>query len=125
MKNKDQIHSLRIHKEKRSALRENLTPAEATLWRHLQRSQLDGRKFIRQHSIRYYIVDFYCAAEKLIVELDGQVHFNPVASEADSIRDNALKELGYRVLRFENRIVFENIMGLLDDIRSHFSDRVS
>jgi len=119
MENK-KIHSLPLLKEKRTALRKNLTPAEAKLWSSLKKSQLHKRKFIRQHSIEKYIVDFYCPAEKLIVEPDGQVHFNTAASEYDAERTERLHLLNFTVVRFENKLVFQDIEGVLDEIAAHF-----
>ncbi|WP_422349002.1 endonuclease domain-containing protein [Flagellimonas sp.] len=113
-------HNKRMLKPYRKDLRKNLTPAEAFLWTKLQRKQLDGRKFRRQHSIDNFIVDFYCASEKLIIELDGQVHFNAVAQEKDYLRTQHLEGLGLTVLRFENRMVFENLASVLREIREHF-----
>ncbi|WP_313113999.1 endonuclease domain-containing protein [Aequorivita sediminis] len=91
----------------RRRLRNNATPAEAFLWKYLQRSQLEGRKFRRQHSIQNYIMDFYCASEGLIIELDGQVHINPKAEEYDRKRDTFLEDMGFIVLRYENKMVFD------------------
>lgn len=119
--NDSRIHS-RIHlNDYRSALRKNLTPAEATLWKSLKGKQLKGRKFIRQHSICNFIVDFYCPTEKLIVELDGQVHFNAMAAQHDFERTQQLNELGYTVIRFENKLVFENLEGVLEQITLNFA----
>jgi len=58
----------------RSSLRNKSTSAEAVLWNILKSKNLNGRKFRRQHSIGNYIVDFYCASEKLVIELDGNPH---------------------------------------------------
>ncbi len=116
------IHTLPHLKDNRKQLRKSLTPAEARLWVALKNSQLHNRKFIRQHSIRNYIVDFYCASEKLVVELDGQVHFNAIASTNDAERDLRLRELGIRVIRFENKLVFNNLDGVLRGIANCFSD---
>ena len=68
------LHEIPELKTFRRELRHNLTPAEAALWKMIRGSRLDGRKFRRQHSVGLYILDFYCPAEKLAVELDGQVH---------------------------------------------------
>ena len=106
----------------RRELRNNATPAEAFLWKHLQRSQLEGRKFRRQHSIHNFIVDFYCASEGLIVELDGQVHMNPTAEENDRQRDAILENMGFIVLRFENKMVFDFLPSVLKDIQDHFKE---
>jgi len=104
----------------RKALRQKLTPAEAFLWRHLQQKKLEGKKFRRQHSIENYIVDFYCASEKLIVELDGEVHNNAIAQEKDEIRDARLRHLGFTVLRFENQMVFQHLESVLQEIKDNF-----
>lgn len=107
-------------RQNRKALRRNLTSAEAFLWKNLQHKKLNGRKFRRQHSIDNYIVDFYCASEKLMIELDGEVHNNPVAEEEDEKRDSHLQNLGFTVLRFENRWVFEHLSSVLQEIVDHF-----
>jgi very-short-patch-repair endonuclease len=104
----------------RTDLRKRLTPAEATLWKSLQRSQLDGRKFRRQHSVGNYILDFYCPAEHLADELDGEVHRNEVAELRDYERKLFLNFYGIKVIRFENFQVFEDIDFVLHIIRSFF-----
>ena len=118
----DKVHSLLHLKDFRKALRSNLTPAESGLWAALKGRQLCNRKFIRQHSIKNFIVDFYCPAEKLIVELDGQVHYNHEASLNDNERDKPLSELGFKVIRFESKLIFSNLPGVLSEIATHFND---
>jgi len=71
------LNNINYLKDTRKYLRNNLTEAESLLWEVLKGKKLAGRKFRRQHSIGYYIVDFYCPSEKLIIELDGQHHFTP------------------------------------------------
>ena len=107
----------------RKKLRSHLTPAEARLWAMLKSSQLDGRKFRRQHSFSEYILDFYCSSEKLGIELDGEVHFNETAAQYDHERSLFLKYFGVRILRFENKWVFEEPIWVLDRIRESFSWR--
>lgn len=107
-------------RDTRKQLRNNLTPAEAALWQLLKNKQLDGRKFRRQTSIENYIVDFYCAEEKLIIELDGSVHNHPAVAENDIHRDARLTDLGFTVLRFENKDVFNLTDWVLDEIRKRF-----
>ncbi|MBC8084868.1 MAG: endonuclease domain-containing protein [Hymenobacter sp.] len=114
------VHNLNYQKSARRTLRNNLTPAEATLWRALQRSQLAGRKFRRQHGIGPYIVDFYCAAEKLVVELDGAGHYTSSGEANDVERTVYLNSLGLWVLRFENRVVAEQIASVLAAIEAAF-----
>ena len=65
-------------------------------------------------------MDFYCASEKLIIELDGQVHFNPDAQEYDAARTARLNELGFTVIRFENKMVFNFFPSVLLEIKEHF-----
>ena len=104
----------------RKELRQSLTPAEAFLWKYLEHKKLDGRKFRRQHSIENYIVDFYCASEKLIVELDGEVHNNVLAEKRNQIRDSRLAALGFKILRFENQMVFQHLDSVLQEIKNNF-----
>ncbi|WP_346818154.1 endonuclease domain-containing protein [Mesonia mobilis] len=119
MKNKP-IHNRKHLESFRKELRENLTPAEAFLWKNLQKRQLKGRKFRRQHSIENFIVDFYCPEEKLIIELDGEIHKNATAEEKDRKRDKRLEELGFKVLRFENKMVFDFLPSILKEIEDNF-----
>ncbi len=107
-------------KDQRKDLRSNATPAESLLWKGLQNSQLEGRKFRRQHSIGPYILDFYCPAEKLCVEVDGQMHFGSSGVLYDGERTQYLNNLGIQVIRFENKIVFQNPEGVLEEIKRHF-----
>ena len=116
----------RIHNKKellkiRKKLRKNLTPAEAFLWRYLKAKKLNGRRFQKQHSIDNFIVDFYCASEKLIIELDGQVHMNSSATENDENRTAHIESLGFTVIRFENKMVFNHLESVLKEIRDNFN----
>ncbi len=115
-----QINNLPYLKTFRKDLRSHLTPAEATFWKVVQNSKLAGRKFRRQHSVGNYILDFYCPSEKLAIELDGEVHFNDAAREYDYERKLFLQHYGIKVLRFENRLVFEDLEWVLGVIKSNF-----
>ncbi|SFC13146.1 Very-short-patch-repair endonuclease [Flagellimonas taeanensis] len=117
---KKRIHNRKELIQFRKKLRNNATPAEAFLWRHLKAKKLCGRRFNRQHSIKNYIVDFYCAAEKLVIELDGAVHQSSKVQEYDKKRTEILNELGYTVIRLENKMVFENLESVLSEISEHF-----
>ena len=117
---KTQIHTRKEFKEFRKELRSHLTPSEAFLWKYLKSRKLEGRRFTKQHSIGNFIVDFYCPSEKLIIELDGEVHNNPVAENYDANRALYLNDLGYKVLRFENKMVFDNFNSVLNEIRDNF-----
>jgi very-short-patch-repair endonuclease len=114
------VHNLPDARRFRVNLRRRLTPAEARLWTLLKNSQLDGRKFRRQHSVGLYVLDFYCSSEKLAVELDGEGHFHTARRIHDSKRRRYLENYGIRVIRFENKSVFQGEARVLDRIRSEF-----
>ena len=116
----DRIHNKKELVQFRKELRRNLTPSEAFLWTHLKAKQFDGKKFVKQHSIGNYIVDFYCASEKLIIELDREVHQNSTAVLYDEKRTAYFNRLGYTVIRFENKMVFENLQSVFMEIREKF-----
>ena len=115
------IHNRKYLETRRKALRKNLTPAEATLWKSLQRKQLKGRKFRRQHSIENFIVDFYCPQEKLIIELDGAIHLDFAQQNYDFERMQKLEELGFTVISFENKLVFRNLPWVLEKLSNQFN----
>ncbi len=117
---KQNVNNLPKLKSFRKELRNNLTSAEAKLWKVLRNKNFEGRKFRRQHSVGNYILDFYCPSEKLAIELDGEVHFGDKARVYDRERRLFLEYFGIKVLRFENRIVFEELHWILDVIRSEF-----
>jgi len=114
------INNLPYLKTFRKDLRNNLTPAEAKLWTMLKGKQMEGRKFRRQHSVANYILDFYCPEERIAIELDGQGHFEATQAEYDSERDLFLESFGIKVLRFENKWVWDNLDGLLDEVKRCF-----
>lgn len=117
------LHNTKDLKALRKQLRNELTPAEAALWRSLQGSRLQGRKFRRQHSIGPYVADFYCPGEKLVVELDGAAHDTSTSFLHDERRAAYLRSLGIEVLRIENREVFQNLDGVLALIAQQFKLR--
>ena len=86
----------------------------------MKNSKFEGRKFVRQHSVGNYILDFYCPSEKLAVELDGARHFSGLGAAEDRERKEYLKTVGIVVVRFENREVFEETEWMLDVIRTNF-----
>ena len=83
-------------------MRRHPTPAEALLWKRLRKRQVKDYHFRRQHPIVRFIVDFYCAEAKLVVEVDGSVHDAPGHDEYDADRQQFFEALGLRVLRFTN-----------------------
>ena len=117
MNRPNQIKNVDYLKKYRRNLRKRLTPAEAALWSILKNKQAFGLKFRRQVSIENYIVDFYCAKYKIVIELDGELHFTQEQVEKDLKRDKRLKELGHHVLRYENLVVFDYPEFIIDDIK--------
>ncbi|BCB25705.1 hypothetical protein SKTS_05910 [Sulfurimicrobium lacus] len=103
-------------KENSRALRTNMTDAEQVLWHRLRRKQIQGVQFYRQKPLLAFIVDFYCPAAKLVIELDGSQHFEEEHQAKDQARDDALAELGLRVLRFDNRQVLLETDAVLEVI---------
>ncbi len=97
-------------------LKKNMTEAENTLWYYLRNEQMAGVKFRKQSPIGNYIVDFISFEKNLIIELDGGQHLETSNVEHDKKRDNFLEDAGFKVLRFFNNEVFENITGVLESI---------
>jgi leucyl-tRNA synthetase len=101
-------------------LRKNQTESEKKLWQELRNRKLAGLKFYRQHVIRYnegiFIADFYCHEKKLVIEVDGKIHLKK--KEEDSIRDDIVKEMGMKVLRFKNEEL-DDINKVLQIISEH------
>jgi len=92
-------------------LRQELTPAETTLWAHLRANKFRGVSFRRQHAIDRYVVDFCSPRHRLIIELDGSAHLGEAVPDGE--RTAALERRGYRVLRFWNHQVANDIEGVL------------
>jgi very-short-patch-repair endonuclease len=88
-------------------MRTNPTPAEAKLWQVLRKRQLINARFRRQHPIPPYIVDFCAPRLKLVIEVDGGQHLDQ--AEYDQYRSDYLEEKGYRVLRFWNNQVMNDL----------------
>ena len=95
-------------------LRKNCTKAEGLLWSRLRAKQMHGIKFRRQQPIESYIVDFVSFEKRIVIELDGGQH--AVDKEKDKQRDKFLTKNGFRVLRFWDNEVFNNIDGVLEVI---------
>ncbi len=90
-------------------LRKTPTQAEAVLWDALKDKKLDGHKFRRQHPIGSYILDFYCHASRLSVEIDGGYHLAKEQALYDKNRTLDLESMGIEELRFENVQVLNHL----------------
>jgi very-short-patch-repair endonuclease len=97
-------------------LRGNLTDVERKLWNSLRRDQLLGLNFRRQHPIGPYVLDFYCPAIRLAVELDGGQHTYESNRLSDDRRSRWLAENGIKVIRFWNNDVTQNLDAVLGEI---------
>ena len=94
-------------------LRKNETDAERLLWSRLRNRQLDGVKFRRQQPVGNYIVDFVSFDKMLVIEVDGGQHNEPDMMAEDKQRTVYLEDKGYKVIRFWNNDVLQNIEGVL------------
>ena len=97
-------------------LRNNMTETELKLWSRLRRQQIKGAQFYRQMVVGNYIVDFYCPSRNLIIEVDGGQHYDEDYIEMDKQRDKYLNGLGFKVLRFDNIEVAQDIDEVMDVI---------
>jgi very-short-patch-repair endonuclease len=86
----------------------------------LKGSQLDGRKFRRQASIKSFVVDFYCPEAKLVIELDGDFHFDEESKKYDQERTRKIESEGLKVIRFEDQEVLLNLGKVLNEIKKNF-----
>ena len=100
-------------KTKARELRKNQTHTEKLLWQHLRSRNFYAFRFRRQQVIGCYIADFYCSTAKLIIELDGSQHALSEAILYDQQRTAGLEACGYKVIRFCNNDVINNIAGVL------------
>ncbi len=98
------------------SLRKNMTDAEQLLWKHIRRKQIIGIQFNRQKPILNYIVDFYAAKAKLVIEIDGSQHLEENNKIKDIERDKDLNSVGLTILRFDNRQVLTETESVLQEI---------
>jgi very-short-patch-repair endonuclease len=106
--------ALREKQELARQLRKASTPEEKILWRELRTNKLGGLHFRRQHVLAGFIVDFYCPAARLIVELDGSHHLEQI--EGDQERDAVLRGMGNTIIRFPNSAIRNDLKGVLEMI---------
>src|SRR5439155_25537433 len=97
-------------------LRTQSTDAESLIWRFPRSRQLAGAKFRRQSPLGPYILDFCCEDLKLVIEIDGSQHLEPVQAEKDRKRTRFLERRGLRVLRFGDHQVLTETEGVLEAI---------
>jgi very-short-patch-repair endonuclease len=114
----------RVTKDRAKALRRTMSLPEVLLWKALKGRQLRGLQFRKQHPLGPYVLDFYCDARRLAVEVDGQAHGLGDGPAHDARRDAWLLERGVRTLRLSARLVLDDvdaalrtIGGFLDDLQ--------
>ena len=100
--------------ERAKKLRREMTPAEKILWKELRTNKLNGLHFRRQQIVHGYFADFYCHEHELIVELDGGIH--EFQKEYDAEREEYLIALGFRIIRFTNEEIKNNLNSVLQKI---------
>lgn len=108
--------------ERAQDLRRNMSPPERLLWDQLKARSLNGRKFRRQHPFEPYILDFFCAEERLAIEVDGEGHSMGNQPARDARRDAFLRANGIRVLRFSAEDCFQDMDSVIRTILSTLSD---
>jgi very-short-patch-repair endonuclease len=106
--------------ERAKEMRRQMTPAEKILWEHLRANRLNGLHFRRQQIIDGFIVDFYCHAASLVIEIDGKIHEQQI--EYDLERDQVLTARGLRLLRFKNEEVIHELDQVLVKIYQKCND---
>ncbi len=106
-------------------LRRHQTKGERLIWQAVRNRKLRGKKFFRQHPIRfekngkrcYFIADFYCSEKKLVVEVDGKLHQKQ--KDYDNLRTYIINILGMKVIRFHNKEVERDIKSVLNKIEGY------
>lgn len=100
----------------RQKLRNNSTDSERKLWQALRKNQILGYKFTRQYGVGKYVLDFYCPAARVAIELDGSQHMEAENQAYDRDRADFINSQKIKVIRFWDNDVFNNLPGIIDII---------
>jgi len=116
------IFNKTAEKEKRRRLRKKTSLSEKIVWTYLRRRQILGERFLRQFSVNFYVLDFYCPHLRLAIEIDGDSHFiNQDAIDYDKERQEYIENLGIKFLRFRNEVVNQTndfvISVIIDEVK--------
>ena len=101
-------------------LRNNMTKQERKLWSVLRNRKFYDYRFLRQYPIGNYIVDFICRSAKIIIEIDGSQHNETINIEYDKSRTRYLQDKGYKVIRFWNNEIDNNLEGVYSKLQQEF-----
>ena len=104
-------------------LRRSMTKAEAVLWKKLRDRNVFSIKFRRQHPVYNFIVDFYSHEYKLVIEVDGDIHNDEIASQYDLGRTEVLNNFGLKVIRFTNNQILYSLDSVIEKIQGEISER--
>ena len=99
-----------------------MTRAEVILWNHIKQKQTCGQRFLRQFSMDFYIIDFYCPKIKLAIEVDGETHLTEEEKEYDKKRQDKLESLGVRFLRFTNGDIYAGLDLVMEKIEKKVNE---
>ncbi len=110
--------------ERAKQMRNNMTYSERRLWERLSNNKLNVR-FKPQHPLFLFIVDFYCHKAKLVIEVDGDVHFNDEKQTKDTECSQQIEALGIMIMRFTNEEIFKDLNSVVGKIRSAVDRRLS
>jgi len=111
-------------KERARLLRNSMTPYENILWQRIRKKRLSGILFRRQHPINRFIVDFYCHEARLVIEIDGEIHYLEENKEHDENRTFELNKLGLKVIRFNNEEIEGRINKVLEILEEVIRERI-
>ena len=111
------IFNKKSEQEKRRELRKNMTKAEVLLWLELKNKKL-GVRFLRQFSIKAFVVDFYCPEIKLALEIDGATHITREEIKYDKQRQEYIESLSIKFLRFDNIEIYYDMFNVLEKIKA-------
>jgi very-short-patch-repair endonuclease len=114
--------NINSNKELRKELRNNQPKAEQILWSKLKAKRFLDIKFRRQHGIGPFVVDFYCTELRLVIEVDGDSHFNDESIKKDNSRTAYLENEGIEVIRFTNNDIYKILIGVLEELRSYIEN---
>ena len=104
-------------------LRRSMTKAEAVLWKKLRDRNVISIKFRRQHPVYNFIVDFYSHEYKLVIEVDGDIHNDEIASQYDLGRTEVLNNFGLKVIRFTNNQILCSLDSVIEKIQREIPKR--